>query len=55
MTKVYMKTENDLITLSWENINAYLPDEKKSFLSFLKRKNDEEIDKRRHIIQNGRL
>ena len=52
MAKIYMENDTShYMTLTWENINAYLPEEKKGFLSFLKKKKGD--IERRQILENG--
>jgi hypothetical protein len=51
MTKILL--ERDSMTITWENMNAYVPEERKSLFSCLKKKT--ETVERRHIIQNGML
>ncbi len=53
MTKVFLERDRDSMTITWENMNAYVPEEGKSFFSCFKKKAD--TIERRHIIQNGKI
>jgi hypothetical protein len=52
MTKVLMERDPDSMTITWENMNAYVPEARKPLLPCFKKAVS---DDRRHIIQNGNL
>ena len=42
--------KSELVSLSWESMNAYIPEDRKGLFSCMKTKVEVE---RRHIIQDG--